>query len=88
MVITTVDPGLLGLAEAAARLADLGFLASPDLPDRPGPAFLLVALRDRATLRHYDPEIVEYWVTREGRGTRQASPARRACPSRGTSPGE
>jgi hypothetical protein len=71
MVITTVDPGPLGLADAAARLADLGFLASPDLPDRPGPAFLLVALRDRATLRHYDPETVEYWVTREGRGTRQ-----------------
>lgn len=57
-------------AAAAVRLADLGFLASPDLPDRPGPAFLLVALRPRPTLRHYDPETVEYWVTANGRGTR------------------
>jgi hypothetical protein len=52
------------------RLADLGFLAGPDLPDRPGPAYLLVALRDLPTLRHYDPEAVEYWVTQQGRGVR------------------
>lgn len=52
------------------RLADLGFLAGPDLPDRPGPAYLLVALRDLPTLRHYDPEAVEYWVTQRGRGVR------------------
>ena len=32
-------------ADALGSLADLGFLASPDLPDRPGPASLLVALR-------------------------------------------
>jgi hypothetical protein len=55
---------------AAARLADWGFLADPDLPDRPGPALLLVALRQRPTLRHYDPEVVEYWVTTDGRGER------------------
>ena len=54
----------------AERLADLGFLAGPDLPDRPGPAYLLVALRDLPTLRHYDPERVEYWVTQQGRGAR------------------
>jgi hypothetical protein len=56
---------------ASERLADLGFLAGPDLPDRPGPAFLLVALRDAPTLRHYDPERIEYWVTQRGRGVRQ-----------------
>lgn len=55
---------------AAARLADWGFLADPDLPDRPGPALLLVALRQRPTLRHYDPEVVEYWVTADERGER------------------
>jgi hypothetical protein len=55
---------------AAVRLADLGFLAEPDLPDRPGPAYLLVALRARPTLRHYDPETVEYWITSGGRGAR------------------
>lgn len=59
-------------AEAARRLADWGFLAEPDLPDRPGPAHLLVALRDTPTLRHYDPELVEYWATAEGRGVRRS----------------
>jgi hypothetical protein len=49
-------------------LADLGFLSSSDLPDRPGPAWLLVALRDAPTLRHYDPEAVDYWVSQDDRG--------------------
>lgn len=57
--------------EAARRLADWGFLAEPDLPDRPGPAYLLVALRDHPTLRHYDPEVVEYWVSAHQRGSRR-----------------
>ena len=57
---------------AARRLADLGFLASSDLPDRPGPAFLLVAQRAVPTLRHFDPERVEYWVTDGERGIRRA----------------
>jgi len=59
------------LTAAARRLAPWGFLADPDLPDRPGPASLIVALRDRPTLRHYDPEVVEFWSTRDGRGTRE-----------------
>ena len=54
----TIDPKL-----ASVLLADWGFLADPDLPDRPGPAFLLVAIRAKPTLRHYDPELVEYWIT-------------------------
>jgi hypothetical protein len=54
------------------RLGDLGFLAGPDLPDRPGPAYLLVALRDQPTLRHYDPELIEYWTSQRGRGVREA----------------
>lgn len=58
-------------AVAAARLARWGFLATPDLPDRPGPASLLVAIRARPTLRHYDPESVSYWVSAGGRGCRR-----------------
>lgn len=50
---------------AAILLHDWGFLADPDLPDRPGPAYLLVAIRAVATGRHYDPELVDYWVTDE-----------------------
>lgn len=55
---TFIDPKL-----ASELLADWGFLADSDLPDRPGPAFLLVAIRAQPTLRHYDPELVEYWIT-------------------------
>jgi hypothetical protein len=57
--------------DPASRIAEWGFLANPDLPDRPGPAYLLVALRAAPTLRHYDPESIEYWVTRDGRGQRR-----------------
>ncbi len=53
---------------AAERLEHWGFLARPDLPDAPGPALLLVALRRHPTLRHYDPELVRYWVTVGGQG--------------------
>jgi hypothetical protein len=53
----SIDPKL-----ASELLADWGFLADPDLPDRPGPAFLLVAIRAKPTLKHYDPELVEYWI--------------------------
>lgn len=63
--------GMTDPVAAAALLADWGFLAEPDLPDRPGPAVLMVALRDRPTLVHYDPEVVEYWVTEHGRGARR-----------------
>jgi hypothetical protein len=57
---------------AAGLLADWGFLADPDLPDRPGPAFLLVAIRAEPTLRHYDPELAEYWITGDhGYGVRE-----------------
>ena len=58
--------------DPATRIADWGFLANPDLPDRPGPAYLLVALRAAPTLRHYDPESIEYWATQDGRGQRHA----------------
>jgi hypothetical protein len=58
-------------ATAADRVRHWGFLANPDLPDGPGPAFLLVALRPAPSLRHYDPESVDYWVTEEGRGARR-----------------
>ena len=54
--------------EAFRSLAELGFLVRSDLPDRPGPAYLLVALREQPALSHYDPEAVDYWVGSDGRG--------------------
>jgi hypothetical protein len=69
------DPGTLGRrlepTTAWRMLENLGFLASSDLPDRPGPAYLLVALRPAPTLHHYDPERLEYWVTDSGMGVRR-----------------
>jgi hypothetical protein len=65
------DRELIGSDIASTRLSDLGFVAGPDLPDRPGPAYLLVALRDEPTLRPYDPERVEFWVTDHGHGVRE-----------------
>jgi hypothetical protein len=72
---TALDP-----ASAAPRLTNLGFLSNSDLPDRPGPAFLLVALRDAPTLHHFDPELVEYWVSANGRGSRRQQTRHTAVP--------
>lgn len=65
-------PAHLDPPGAADLLANLGFIACSDLPDRPGPAYLLVAFRPEPTLRHYDPELVSYWVTLAGRGAQRA----------------
>ena len=59
-------------ASASRLLANWGFLAEPDLPDRPGPAWLLVAIRPVPTLRHFDPELVEFWVSEQDRGRHAA----------------
>lgn len=66
--------------DAADRLARLGFLAVADLPDRPGPGLLLVAIRDRPTLRHFDPEAVEHWAAEGGRGVRRRIDRRTELP--------
>ena len=69
---TTIDP-----ATAAGMLQHWGFLAHSDLPDRDGPSFLLVSIRPRPTLEHYDPEEVGYWTPDRGR-PRRAGGARHA----------
>lgn len=68
------------LASASRRLAHWGFLAEPDLPDRPGDATLMVALRSRPTLEHFDPQRVEYWVSNRGRGQRAELTCHTALP--------
>ncbi|HET7471813.1 MAG TPA: hypothetical protein VFJ71_01690 [Candidatus Limnocylindrales bacterium] len=67
-------PGRITPGVAADRLSRLGFLAVADLPDRPGPGLLLVAIRDRPTFRHFDPEAVTYWITADGHGRRRTFP--------------
>ena len=71
---------VLRATEVAGRLAQWGFLAHPDLPDGPGPAFLLVAFRPVPTMRHYDPEAVDYWVTEHGHGERRTLTAKTPMP--------
>lgn len=57
-----LDPHDRWVAEAGLLLADLGFsLVNGDDPDAAGHANLLVAIRDRPTLRHFDPEQVSWW---------------------------
>ena len=53
---------------AEGLLTDLGYLLVPHDARHVGDAYLLVALRAHPTLRHYDPEYVEYWATAAGRG--------------------
>ena len=62
---TALDPQI-----GAQLLAQLGFLLVPGPPSEHGPAYLLVALRRQPTLRHFDPQRVDYWVSDDGRGTR------------------
>ncbi|MFI5225530.1 MAG: hypothetical protein ACHQ3P_02520 [Candidatus Limnocylindrales bacterium] len=63
---TRLDP-----ITARPLLASLGFVANSDLPNRPGPAYLLVAIRPDPTLSHYDPERIDYWVTVGIHGSRR-----------------
>jgi hypothetical protein len=55
----------LNLSDAAHRLADLGFWLDSHYPVPAGPSRLMVAIRDKPTLRHYDPERIRYWTTGE-----------------------
>jgi hypothetical protein len=55
------------IAAAAEQLRHFGFLLVGDGPSEAGASRLLVALRDRPTLEHFDPELVRYWRTGDDR---------------------
>jgi hypothetical protein len=57
-------------AGAARRLGRLGFLLDRHDPDGSADSDLLVAIRSRPTLDHFDPEFFHFWVSRDGRGVR------------------
>jgi len=80
--VNDIDPAADWAAATADALRDLGFtLLHSDRPAAGGGSQLLVALRDRPTERHFDPEQVTCWVAASGRG--------RAVPvDRRTPPGE
>lgn len=74
-------PPRLDVPAAARLLADWGFLVDPALPYAGRPAHLLVAIRRAPTLRHYDPESVEYWITDQTEhGTRESLTVRSHMP--------
>jgi hypothetical protein len=73
------DPAAWASA-AAELLAELGFsLVNGDDPTEPGGANLLVALRPRPTLVHFDPEVVRFWRF-DGRRGSQAELTRTSRP--------
>ena len=76
----TADPAIPTIEGAYRSLEAWGFLAQPDLPDLPGPAFLLVALRPSPSMRHFDPELVRYWTVAAGRGHLQELTRRSTFP--------
>lgn len=59
--LVSVGPEQLG--RAAQQLRHLGFLLVSDHSGPAGGSRLLVALRSRPTLEHFDPELVRYWRT-------------------------
>ena len=71
MIATVGAPPPVDTRAAARLLRDWGFLAVPDLPDRPGPAYLLVAIRAAPTLRHFDPELIRFWATEGQKGVQR-----------------
>ncbi len=56
-------------ATAARSLLDeIGFLLVPGPPVTRGHAYLLVAVRAKPTLDHFDPERIDLWQTEDGHG--------------------
>jgi hypothetical protein len=59
----------ISIGEAAGFVERLGFHdVNGTSAHLPGGANLVVALRDRPTLEHFDPERIEFWVDEGGRG--------------------
>jgi hypothetical protein len=74
-VAMTTDPHSAASADdrwpqqAARLLAGLGFqLVEPDRTSGDETSHLLVALRPVPTLKHFDPESIDYWITEGARG--------------------
>lgn len=74
MTLDTTVPGGspplgISIVAAARHVERLGFLdVNGTAPQSPGGANLVVALRERPTLTHFDPERVEHWVAEGGKG--------------------
>lgn|GEM_PF-683193 len=76
----TPPPRNLPLDQAADALTDWGFLAEPGQPSHPGPGYLLVAIRHPPTFVHFDPESIDFWISRAARGERVSLDRHSAMP--------
>lgn len=57
------------LEQVGRILANLGFeLVEPDRTQSDDTSHLLVALRPKPTLQHFDPDKIDYWITDGARG--------------------
>jgi hypothetical protein len=70
--VVAAFPGSIDPASAARRLNRLGFLLEHEVRDGVADSYLLVAIRPLPTLNHFDPEIVHFWISRDGRGVRSS----------------
>jgi hypothetical protein len=61
-------PELLTPAIGRQLLDELGFLHVPGPPLTASRAYLFVAIRRKPTLRHFDPERIDYWAEQDGVG--------------------
>lgn len=65
----TASAGDGWLEPISRRLANLGFeLVQPDRTGADETSHLLVAIRPAPTMRHFDPESIDYWITDGARG--------------------
>jgi hypothetical protein len=65
----SIDDAPVGLDEASGLMSGVGFLLfrTPEEAAMPD-SCLTTALRETPTRRHFDPELISFWTTREGRG--------------------
>jgi hypothetical protein len=73
--------GHLIAADAEELLVSLGFLLVPGPPADRGPAYLLVAVRPRPTLSHFDPERIVLWQRESSGACRTTLEWPLVCPS-------
>jgi hypothetical protein len=57
-----------------------GFVAHFSPPGMPGGSWLAIALRPSPTFLHFDPEEIDYWISRGGRGARESIDATTPTP--------
>jgi len=65
----SIGDAAITLDQAAALMANFGFIVFRTPPSTPTPdSCLMVMIQASPTARHFDPEVVSFWIAVEGRG--------------------